>query len=340
MAIPLRQSTGSQEIPLGYFLDSTNGDTEETTLTINNTDIKLWKMGATTLANKNSGGATHISNGIYYAVLDATDSNTLGGLIVFVHVSGALAVRVECVVHPSNVYDALYGADKLYVDVKELSGSAQSLADLKDFADNGFDTVNDRVYADITAISADSTAADNLEADYDGNGYTKVNSTIGTCTDNTDMVASAPTVGDIRTEMEGVGTKLTDVKDKTDNLPATPAADGEYDTEFTDIKGTGFAKDTHSLPQCLTGATPAEVNAQVVDVIRTDTSVEPVQGAPSQTPTLEAMIKYIYFRMINKTTTTSTTNTMFKADGSTEVMKSTIGDDGSTFTKAAYVTGT
>lgn len=109
MAIDLRQSTASQEIPLGYFLDSTDGNTEETGLTIANTDIKIWKTGATTLANKNSGGATHISNGIYYAVLDATDTNTIGPLVIFVHVSGALAVRVECNVLDEAVYDVKYG---------------------------------------------------------------------------------------------------------------------------------------------------------------------------------------------------------------------------------------
>lgn len=105
--IYLRQSTASQEIPLGYFVDSTDGNTEETGLTIANTDIKLWKAGATTLANKNSGGGTHISNGIYYAVLDATDTNTLGSLVVFSHPTGALATKQDCVVLPANVYDSL-----------------------------------------------------------------------------------------------------------------------------------------------------------------------------------------------------------------------------------------
>ena len=49
------------------------------------------------------------------------------------------------------------------------------------------------------------------------------------------------------------------IKAKTDNLPADPADDSDIDaqlaaitTHLTDIKGTGFAKDTHSLPQCLT----------------------------------------------------------------------------------------
>ena len=105
--IPLKQSTASQEIPLGYFVDSTDGNTEETGLSIANTDIKLWKAGATTLANKNSGGATHIANGIYYAVLDATDTDTLGPLVIFVHVAGALPFRLECRVMPSNVFEAL-----------------------------------------------------------------------------------------------------------------------------------------------------------------------------------------------------------------------------------------
>ena len=45
MAIDLRQSTASQEIPLGYFVDSTDGNTEKTGLTIANTDIKIWKTG-------------------------------------------------------------------------------------------------------------------------------------------------------------------------------------------------------------------------------------------------------------------------------------------------------
>ena len=105
--IPLKQSTASQEIPLGYFLDSTDGNTEETGLTIANTDIKLWKAGATSLANKNSGGATHMANGLYYAVLDATDTDTLGPLVIFVHVAGALPIRLECQVMLANVYESL-----------------------------------------------------------------------------------------------------------------------------------------------------------------------------------------------------------------------------------------
>lgn len=119
----LRQSTASQEILLGPFLDSTDGNTAETGLTIANTDIKIWKEGATAEANKNSGGATHIASGRYYAVLDATDTNTLGKMEVNIHVTGALAVRREYMVLPANVYDSLVlGTDKLEVDSTLIEG--------------------------------------------------------------------------------------------------------------------------------------------------------------------------------------------------------------------------
>jgi len=103
----LRQNTASQEISLGQFLDSTDGNTEENSLTIANTDIKLRKGGTTTLSNKNSGGATSISNGVYHTTLDATDTNTLGLLEVYVHVAGALATKSSYMILPATSYDAL-----------------------------------------------------------------------------------------------------------------------------------------------------------------------------------------------------------------------------------------
>lgn len=130
MPIYLRQSTASQEIPLGYFVDSTDGNTEETGLTIANTDIKIWKTGATTLANKNSGGGTHISNGVYYAVMDATDTDTIGPLVVFVHVAGALAVRVECCVLDEAVYDAMFGTVALATATNITAGTITTTTNL------------------------------------------------------------------------------------------------------------------------------------------------------------------------------------------------------------------
>ena len=108
--IPLRKSTASQEVLLGPFLDDTDGKTAETALTIANTDIKLWKRGGTTESSKNSGGATHIASGRYFAVLDATDTDTVGELILNVAVAGALPVRLVCCVFEAAVFDSLFAS--------------------------------------------------------------------------------------------------------------------------------------------------------------------------------------------------------------------------------------
>ena len=125
----LRQSTASQEIKLGAFLDSTDGNTQETGLTIANTDIKLTKGGATTETNKNSGGGTHVAGGRYSAVLNATDTNTLGNLEIDVHVSGALAVHRTYVVLPAQVYDSIVlGSDLLDVQVAGMDANVLTAA--------------------------------------------------------------------------------------------------------------------------------------------------------------------------------------------------------------------
>lgn len=123
----LAQSTASQEVALPRFVDSTDGVTPETGLTIANTDIKLTKGGGTTQVNKNSGGATHIATGDYYIVLDATDTDTVGNLHIVIGVSGALPVWVDCVVYENAVYDADFAnaaTGQRWADVRQFNGSA------------------------------------------------------------------------------------------------------------------------------------------------------------------------------------------------------------------------
>ena len=126
--IYLIQSTASQAIVVGPFVDDTDGKTAETGLTIANTDIRLWKGltggGSGVFANKNSGGATHVEDGYYSIVLDATDTSTLGVLIINISVAGALPVRHEFTVLPSTVYASLVlGSDYLQTDVVQVEGS-------------------------------------------------------------------------------------------------------------------------------------------------------------------------------------------------------------------------
>lgn len=157
MALYLREDTASQEILLGPFLDETDGATAETGLTIANTDIKIWKSGATTLANKNSGGATHISGGMYYAVLDATDTDTCGNLVVYCHMdANALPVRHEFVVLQANVYDSLVaGVEYLETHPGKFStsGTTLSLKERDGSTEQGTRTITSATADPITGLS-------------------------------------------------------------------------------------------------------------------------------------------------------------------------------------------
>jgi hypothetical protein len=121
----LKQSTATTLL-LGPFLDSTDGVTSETALTISQSDVLLWKEGGTTLAQKNEAtSCTHRSNGLYTCPVNTTDTNTLGTLVVSVSESGALPIRLDYEVIPANVYDSLVlGTDLLQIDVEQIDGSA------------------------------------------------------------------------------------------------------------------------------------------------------------------------------------------------------------------------
>ena len=126
-------------------------------------------------------------------------------------------------------------------------------------------SVTGTVSADVVSLSGDSTAADNLEADYDGNGYNKSASTIGTVTTNTDMrgtdsamlAASAPsnfadlsitastgkvTVGtnDDKTGYRISGTVSADVVSLSGDTVAADNLEADYD-------GSGYNKSASTL---------------------------------------------------------------------------------------------
>jgi hypothetical protein len=194
--ILLRQSTASQEILIGPFLDDTDGKTAETALTIANTDIKLWVSGATTEVSKNSGGATHIAAGRYYAVLDATDTATLGSGELNVSVAGALPCKVRFCVVPAVVYDAIVAGTGAGIRANAISvaGTTQAAGDLATLlglvatAANlaTAKTVIDQI-ATKTAVLPASYPANFVNLLINGSGHISRVTLVDTTTTNTDM---------------------------------------------------------------------------------------------------------------------------------------------------------
>ena len=158
----LKQST-AQTVRFGPFLDSTDGITSETGLTIAQADMQLSKDGGAFAQKNASGNATHDADGWYSTSLNATDTATVGELLLQVTVSGALPVWTRWFVVEEAIYDALFAASATgfdsngRVDVGEWLGNAVT-------ASGGTPDVNIQSSDDIDLTATQKTSV-NTEVD-------------------------------------------------------------------------------------------------------------------------------------------------------------------------------
>lgn len=178
------------------------------------------------------------------------------------------------------------------------------------------------------------------------------------------------TFGEIATEIASI---LADTNElQTDNIPGTlTTIEGKIDTvdtvvdailvdTGTTIPGTIATVDTNvdailvdtgtTLPAqivseidavqadigALNNLSAAQVNAEVVDVIRTDTLAE-LGAVPAATSTLADKINWLFMQARNTITQTATTQLVKADDTTTTVATSTISDDGTTATRGEFV---
>ncbi len=181
----LKQST-TVTIKLGPFVDDTDGKTIEAGLTIQKADVRLSKNGGNyAAAHADQGvadvGAPYDEVGEYDIALDDTnDTDTLGHLRMMVIETGALPVWAEFRIVPANVWDSLFGADKLVVDVEESGNNMITAA----------------------AIATDAIDADALKADAATEIRDAVWGVLPTGTVLTDAGNNASTFKTSRTETE------------------------------------------------------------------------------------------------------------------------------------------
>jgi hypothetical protein len=115
-----------------------------------------------------------------------------------------------------------------------------------------------------------------------------------------------------------VDTEVAAIKAKTDNLPADPADQSLVEAAITAA--------TSPL------ATPAQVNAQVLDVLSVDTFAE-LAAPPAATSSLKDKITWLFMYARNKVTQTATQRKVYLDDGTTVAGTSATTDNGTTFTK-------
>jgi len=115
----LKQST-AQTIRFGPCLDKTDGVTEELTLTLAQADMRLSKDGGAFAQKSAAGNATHDTDGWYSTSLSATDTNTVGELILNVHQpANMLPIWLRFWVFEEAIYDALFGASAAGFDANQ-----------------------------------------------------------------------------------------------------------------------------------------------------------------------------------------------------------------------------
>jgi hypothetical protein len=214
----LKQST-SVDVGIGPFLDETDGKTAETGLTITQPDIRLKKNGGAWAQKNAAQTLSHEEAGWYEVTLDATDTNTLGILIVAVHESGALPVWKEYMVVPAMIYDSIVaGSDRLDTNVTHVGDTAQTAGDI--IADtNDIQTrlpaalVSGRIDASVGAMAANVMTAAAAAADL----TTELQSGLATA-------AALDAVDNfVDTEITAIKTVVDAIQLKTDNLPSDPA---------------------------------------------------------------------------------------------------------------------
>lgn len=215
----LKQST-AVTLLIGPFLDETDGKTAETGLTVSQADVRLSKNGGNMAQKHESTACTHDEIGMYTCKLDTTDTNTLGILQVCVHESGALPVFATYMVVPANVWDSMFGADMLKVDVHSIDDDETAADNLEAACDNYSAT---RGLAGTALPDAAADAAGGLPISDAGgldlDTYIKrIDAAIST--------RSSHAASDVKTAVEAAGSHLALIKAKTDNLPASPAAVG------------------------------------------------------------------------------------------------------------------
>jgi hypothetical protein len=83
----------------------------------------------------------------------------------------------------------------------------------------------------------------------------------------------------------------------------------------------------------------ADVNAEVVDALATDTYAEPGQGVPTATTTLAAKLNYLYKAWRNRVTQTSSQYALYADDAATVDQKAAVSDDSTTYDRGEIASG-
>lgn len=191
-------------------------------------------------------------------------------------------------------------------------------------------TANGMVDVNVVRVSDDATAADNLEAILDGTGGT--NLTVADLVIQDDLI-----VGDdftVAGDMNIAGSLIM-ATGMTINGTSNEAQTGDNFARIGAPAGASVSADIAAL----NNLSAAQVKAEVVVALATDTYAEPGQGAVAATASLKDKIGYLHKAARNRKTQDSALWSLYSDNGTTVDQKSTVSDNGTIAERAEVVSG-
>lgn len=331
MAVLLKQST-QVDVRIGPFVDVGDGFTPETGVALSTADeAELLKAdGAATV---DISGATWAAvtgaDGWYDLTLTTSHTDTVGELVVVVQDdSVCLPVFQRFQVVEEATYDFLYAS------------GATPVADINAECDTA---LSDYDAATGTELAAVDTKIDTIDTVVDGIQSDLDNGTDGLGAIKADTAAILTDTA----EIGAAGAGLTEAGGTGDHLTAVPwnaAWDAEVESEATDALNAYDPPTKAELDSGFAGqndVSTAQVNAEVADVLKTDTISEMAQQAPPATPTFEEAVMYLYMALRNaiNVDTSGTDYKEFTNDAGIVIWKKQLADDGTTYTESEGETG-
>ena len=302
-------------VPIGPFVDVTDGFTPETGVTLSGADeAEILKHGSTTVVDISAATWAAITgmDGYYGLTITTALADTEGLLTVVVQDdSVCLPVKQEFMVLSQAAWDSKYAAkDTGYMDVNVRAINNQTVTA------GAAITVN-------AEVGASATAMDAFEDAFDGTGFGFTNCvipTVTTVTNGVSLANGAVTDASLAGNME-----IVFETDFATNYNATRNA---WATNVQDVVGTGTFG--------LNNLSAAQVNTEVSDVLKTDTIAE-LSAVPAATPTFEDAIMWLYMLLRNQRVTDNTAGEdRVSNDAGTVISEATISGTATAVTRAKY----
>lgn len=320
---------------VGSFVDVGDGFTPETGVTISAMDEKVMCLpngGACQPLDDTVNSWTAVTSGDgHYNITIAGGSLTNYGhhTLIFNDDNVFLPLTFDIDVVSANYWDTKYGTDVMQADVTQVGGDA--------ITDNGdgrlevnVEEIHDTAVASTVAGVIDANVTyweDSAVTDSDGVPDVNVSQVAGGAQSATDLKDFADAGYDPDNDRVVKVYQLTELDEDNTTMDLNATAVGAAASVAGNVDGNVTGTIGGLAAQAKT-----DVNGQVVDVINTDPSGEPA-GVPAATASLRQKIDNLHFALRNKITTSGSSQTYWDDAGTSIIWKSTLSDDGATFTK-------